>query len=159
MESNLNPNIREIQYGKKELHSLSLYPLSLADQFTVTDIVTEIAQQLMDAKNKGITSDVVFVTATMKILQENISKVLALIADITVKESDEIIKQLTNDQLMDLLNHVWEVNFEPLAKKGKSLLEKGKQMFVSTSSSPDFSDSIHSTGSRTSSEKDIEKAE
>lgn len=39
--SNLNPQIRTTEIGIKSLRTITIYPLSLADQFNVSDIIAE----------------------------------------------------------------------------------------------------------------------
>ena len=155
--SNINPDIKEIIYGKKELKTLSIYPLSVGDQFTLTDIITEVAIQLIDAKNKGTQNDYSFMASVLEIIQEKIGKVLSLVADVSEEEAANIIKNLTNNQLMEIIDIVWTVNYEESLKKGQSLLEKGKSVFSSRKSLQDSSNGIHNIGSNTSTEEVSEK--
>lgn len=80
-------------------------------------------------------------------------------ADASDEECEDIVNNMTNIQLMDVIEVVWSVNFEPAIKKGKSLFEKGKSIFNSPNSSPDSSDSTLSTGSRISTEGVIKAEE
>jgi hypothetical protein len=141
----LNPDIREIQYGKKEMKTLTLYPLSIGDQFKVTDIITKVVQDLVAGQQKGLLSDFAFMTSVMGALEENLAKILTLIADISEDEAKKVIADLTNSQLMDIVEMVWEVDFEPALKKGKNLFERGKKVFDSKRLSPDSSSPTPST--------------
>ena len=105
-EKRLNPDIRIITYGKKELKELTLYPLSIGDQFKVTDMITMIVQQLVSGTREGHLSDFVFMTAVMQALETNLGKILSLIADIPEDEAKEIVNILTNTQLLDIVESV-----------------------------------------------------
>ena len=153
----INPDIKEVDYGKKELKKLVLYPLSIGDQFTVTDLITNIAQELIAAQKEGKTTDYAFMVAVMAVLKANISKVLSLIADIKEEEAVIMINDLTNSQLVDIVDIVWSVNFEPALKKGQSLFERGKKVFGSRQSLQDSSSSIRNTDLSMSTEKVTDK--
>lgn len=155
----LNPDIRDIVYGKKELKKLTLYPLSVGDQFKVTDIVTKVVQDLVKGQQEGILGDFAFMTSVMEALETNLGKILTLISDSSEEEAKEIISQLTNTQLADIIESVWIVDYEPMLKKGKSLFERGKSVFSSKKSSPTSSSPILNTGSMTSTENVIKMEE
>ena len=153
----LNPDITEIVYGKRLLKKLTIYPLSIGDQFKVTDLITELVNKLVTMQKSGKTSEYALLTSAIEILQENINKIFVLVTDVPTEESEAIINDMTNTQLVDLVDIIWSVNFEPALKKGKSLFEKGKSMFNSKNSLQDSSNPIPSTGSMTSTESLIDK--
>lgn len=155
----LNPDITEIVYGKKELKNLIIYPLSAGDQFKVTNMVTEIVQTLVAAQRANHSTDLVFVTAVIAALENNLGKILSLVATIPEDESKIIISDVTNTQLADIAEIIWSVNYEPALKKGKSLLERAKSMFGSSGSLSNSLDSSHNTGLKTSTEKVINTEE
>jgi hypothetical protein len=138
----LNPDIKEISYGKKELKKLTIYPLSVGDQFQVTNMVTLIAKSLV--AYEGQTKDLAFMTAVMTSLEDNLGKILGLVADLPEAEGKKIINDLTNSQLADIVEIVWTTSYESALKKGKSLYEKGKKVFLSERPLPDSSSPIPS---------------
>jgi hypothetical protein len=158
-EKRLNPDIRVITYGKKEMKDLTLYPLSIGDQFKVTDMITMVVQQLVSGTREGQLNDLVFMTAVMQALETNLGKILSLIADIPEDESKEIVNTLTNTQLLDIVESVWAVDYEPALKKGKNLFERGKSVFGSRRLSQSSSSASPSTDLKTSTEKAIEKVD
>jgi len=149
-EKLLNPDIRDITYGKKELKTLTLYPLSVGDQFKVTDIVTKVVQDLVRGQQEGKTGDFAFMTVVIEALEKNLGQVLTIVADISEKEAKAVISQLTNTQFANVVESIWVVDYEPMLKKGKSLLERGKSLFGSRKSLQDSSDTTLNTGSKTS---------
>jgi hypothetical protein len=158
-EKRLNPDIKEVEYGKKELKTLIIYPLSLGDQFKVTDMITKVIQEIADSQKAGQVSDYAVVDVAVTSIKENIGKILSLIADLPKDKIDKIIYDLTNTQLMELVDIVWSVNFEPALKKGKSLFEKGRSVFGSKSLSQSSSSVIPNTDSKMSIEKVTDKEE
>jgi len=158
-EKRLNPDIRIISYGKKELKDLTLYPLSIGDQFKVTDIITQIVQQLVTGSKEGNLSDFLFMSAVMSALEINLGKVLTLISDITEEEAAKVVGVMTNTQLVDVVESVWAVDYEPALKKGKNLFERGKSVFGSKGLSPSSSNVIPNTDLKISTEKAIEQAD
>jgi hypothetical protein len=152
----LNPDIREITYGKKELKKLTLYPLSIGDQFKVTNIVTEVIQDLIKGESSGQLIDFVFMTSVMNALEKNLVKVLELVSDLTEEQRKVILSDITNAQLLDIIESIWTVDYEPALKKGRSLYEKGRKVFLSERPSPSSSNSIPSTDLKMSTEKATE---
>jgi hypothetical protein len=146
-DKRLNPEIRELFYGKRELKKLIVYPLSVGDQFKVTNIITGVVQSLVEGQGlvQGKNLDFVFMSAVMSALQENLGRVLALVTDLTEEEVPEVLNQLTNIQFMDIVEAVWEVSYEPALKKGLSLFERGKAIMASRSASPSSSSSTPNT--------------
>lgn len=158
-EKALNPDITDFKYGKKEMKNLTLYPLSIGDQFKVTDMITEVVQNLVKGTREGQLNDFAFMTSVMDALEQNLGKVLSLIADITEEESLEVIDHLTNSQLVDIIEIIWAVNYEPALKKGKNLFERGKSVFDSKRSSPSSLEASPSTDLKISTEKATDKVD
>jgi hypothetical protein len=157
----LNPDIRELKYGKKEIKSLILYPLSIGDQFKVTNMITEIVQDLVMTESKGVAAitDLAFMTAVMKTIETNLEKVLSLITDIPEDECKKIIGEMTNIQFVTLVESVWVTDYEPSLKKGRTLFERGRSVFRSSGSLQDSSDITPNTDLKTSTEKLSNKVE
>lgn len=155
-EKRLNPDIRTIVYGKKELKELTLYPLSIGDQFKVTDMITSVVQNLVAGARDGQLADIVFMTAVMNALETNLGKILTLISDTSEEESKEVIDTMTNTQFLDIIESVWAVDYEPALKKGKNLFERGKSVFGSKRLSPSSSNASPNTDLKTFTEKATE---
>jgi hypothetical protein len=154
-DKSMNPDITDITYGKKELKTLALYPLSVGDQFKVTNMITEIVKQLVE--NKGAVGDFAFMQSVMIALEKNLGKILSLVADIEEAEANDIVNSLTNTQLVSIIEVIWAVNYEPALKKGQDLFDRGKQLFASRRSSPSSSSATPSTDLKTFTENPTEK--
>jgi hypothetical protein len=126
LESKLNPKIREIEYGKRELQTLPMYPLSMADQFKVADLIANILQSL-DTFSQGNASESQFFVAFVKEIEKNIELIITLVCDMELQEAKEVTNKMTNDQFLEFADIIWTVNYETSLKNGKSLIEKVKQ--------------------------------
>ncbi len=141
MASTLNPDIRNIEYGKREIKTIQVYPLSIRDQFKLTGLVTAVVTQIVETQEENQLNDAAFMRSIMDAIESNISEILVVMADINKDEAEEILSVMTNTQLVELVEVIWEVNYEPAIKKGKDLFERGRNLFPSKrSSAPSLSD-------------------
>lgn len=125
--SRLNPKVVEIEYGKRELKNLTLYPLSLSDQFKVTDIIGKVIQGLGSLSDEGLGELQVF-TSFMEQISNNAVRVIEIVCDVKPKEAEAIFQSITNDQFVYFAEQIWEVNFEAALKNGKNLFGRIKKM-------------------------------
>ena len=161
MSERMNPKVVEVEYGKRELKKLTLYPLSLKDQFQVTDIISKVIQGLGNLPQDG-TSEVAIFSSFLEQIGENANKVISIVADISNEEAEVVFNVITNDQFVFFAEKVWEVNFESALKNAKNLFERiKKQMKPETlkRSSQESSNVIPITPSQTSLENLSEKVE
>lgn len=121
MNLKLNPKIRTIDYGKSEFKKLTLYPLSINDQFSVADLIGEVVSRLDEAQSG---SDIATFTAFVSVIQSNAQKVLEIVTDLDTPTVVEVMNQLTNDQFLEFIEAVWEANYEIPLKNGRSLFKK-----------------------------------
>ncbi|MFA5240560.1 MAG: hypothetical protein WC476_12760 [Phycisphaerae bacterium] len=121
----LNPQIKDVEIGIRNLRSIKIYPLSVSDQLTATNLVTSALQVFMtnkDVKN----NDLLFVAFMLEQIRTNASEILKMVLDET--ESPEVVlKEMSNEQMMVIVKAIYEVNYESLSKNVKSLLEKKKE--------------------------------
>lgn len=125
IESKLNPKIREMEYGKREIQILPMYPLSMADQFKVADLIGNVLQT-MDNFSQGVDDMSLFVSF-VKEIEKNLTKIISLVADVGMEDAEAITNKMTNDQFIIFSELVWTVNYETSLKNGKSLIEKIRQ--------------------------------
>lgn len=127
LESRLNPKIREIEFGKRELQTLRMYPLSMADQFKVADIIGNVLQSLDGLGN--IQDEMSVFISFVKEIENNLTKIVSLVADVGMEDAQLVTTKMTNDQFLEFAEIVWSVNFENALKNGKSLIEKIRQQW------------------------------
>lgn len=123
----LNPQIVEQSVGIRELREITIYPLSMADQFKLTDTVVQAIHQF-GSVNIDI-SDEEVVAKMIGLIEENIEKILELVLD---KEEAVTMDELTNDQFTDICNIIFEVNYEGSVKKLMDLVGKVKAVMPRT---------------------------
>lgn len=131
MALTLNPDIRNIEYGKREIKSLQIFPLSIRDQFKLSSMVTSVVTGLVESQEEQQFSDAAFMRQVMESIEANITEIVCVMADIKKEEADEIIDAMTNTQLLELVEIIWVVNYEPAIKKGRDLFERGRNLFPS----------------------------
>lgn len=123
--NSLNPDIRIVNYGVRELKEANIYPLSVSDQMKATDIISKVFVSFSSLEEM---EDMEVVSFAAKTIKENIEKVLALVMD----EGKVIpFDDLTNNQLNNIVNIIFEVNYEGIIKNFKDLFGKMKTLLIS----------------------------
>jgi len=130
-----------------------LYPLSMADQITFTDLITEALQGFAQ---KGDMEDIAFVTFLVNLIKDNLDRLLKLVAG---DESGDLLSEITNAQAVLIAEVIFDVNYGDALKNAKSLIVKAQSLFQSVRpSQPSLSDTV-ATVLKTSSEDPTEKEE
>jgi hypothetical protein len=114
-------------YGKKGQYNLELWPLSVGDQLKVSALVTgflnTLASMVMAEERP---SEAAVVSSAVNLVAQNITKVVAIAADLP--EDDDRIKGLldnmTNMQMAQLVEYVWETNYGSVRKNFAGLMEE-----------------------------------
>lgn len=153
-EPKLNPRVQKMEIGKKYLRPVSILPLSAADQTSMVDLAVGVFLQFSEKANSEGVKDEDVPAIIIDLLEKNISKIIAYVIDeeegIT---PDEFYKQVTNEQLIELVEIVWSTNFEVIRKNVPNLLERLKVIFPSSGSLPKSLKDIQDTVSKTSTKK------
>lgn len=131
----MNPQISTVEVGTKSLREVFIYPLSVADQFNLTNVIAGVVQQV--AAMDDSTDDMAMVSLVVDAVKENLAKILEY-----VLEDGESISftELTNSQLMIIVDTIFENNYEDQIKNLKRLLEKAKTLWSSPQLSPKSSE-------------------
>jgi len=124
-EKRLNPEITTVTVGVKELKEITVYPLSMADQLRMTNLITEAIRMFF--KKPEAFSDIEFAAFLADTIKDNLEEVLKLVTD----EGTASLSDITNNQAVAMAEIIYDVNFGSLVKKVKSLLEKVKEQFPS----------------------------
>jgi hypothetical protein len=120
------PEIKKVTVGIRSPRTVTVYPLSMHDQIElVNDLASTIEAlskefDLNDLKNEEA---LLFI---QKIITDNLSKVLEYICD---DEERPSMKELTNNQFCEIVNIVYEVNYEGMIKNLKDLSQKVMTQF------------------------------
>ena len=116
----LNPQITDVEIGIRNLRKIKIYPLSVAQQWEMSDLIT-VAIQAFVKRESG--NDYEFVSSLLSLIRENLSKALALVTDLNEQECDELFKEMTNTQVAKIIETIYTVNYKPLEKNAQSLLK------------------------------------
>jgi hypothetical protein len=156
-DKRINPEIKEIQIGIRELRTVKIYPLSFRDQSKASDIITEALNRFLAGQNQA---DIVFVKSMLDLLTERADQILSLVMDESEKGQD-VLAELTNKQLLKIGEAIYEVNFEGIIKKAQGLFGMLMQVSESLPERPslDLSGASRSTESPTSTVNPSGKAE
>ncbi len=149
-DQKLNPQIMTVTIGVRELREISIYPLSMADQLQVTDLVAAAIKGYVET---GDQSELGVATFVAEAIKENVSLLLKKATD----EGEEALSEITNMQATNIAEIIYEVNYESILGKVRSLVEKIQSQFQSQKSSPLPSDDTDSMTSPTSTDEATEK--
>lgn len=128
----LNPEVKEYEVGSRSLRVIRIYPLSIADQVKMGDIIVQAIKQFAGKaseygevasvkdglENAGIITDV------MGLIQDNIGRILAVTSDVPLEEVEDLCSTMTNTQLTNIVMGIWEVNYEGNVKNVQNLIKR-----------------------------------
>ena len=146
----MNPQIQTVEVGVKELQKVTIYPLSMADQFKLSDIIANAITEYSDGESKKEnallewkekykddweshikempeqSSDVEMFQIISSAIQENLITILDLI---TETEKAITLDDMTNDQFAELCEVIYSVNYESAMGKLQALFQRAKNAF------------------------------
>ena len=120
----INPRIRNVSIGIRNLRNIKVYPLSMHDQKQLIALVNKILKTLFEEEKKTEKTDdknLVFISHVVKVIEDNIEELLGYAApdeDIT-----KFMKDIDNDQLSEIVGHVYRDNFGTPVKNVTSLFD------------------------------------
>jgi hypothetical protein len=154
---NPNPKIKKVFIGKRVLKEIEIIPLSIADQFKLSDIITESINYAVKAATEQ-RENIEFVTYIVGVIQRNLDRILAMSVDISlepdvippVSESNHwifesfpyfhsrervasekqtsLLDDITNDQALEIAMAIYEINYGEIIKKVQGLLDGTKEI-------------------------------
>lgn len=122
MEKNLNPQIHEVEIGVRGLRKVTIYPLSLGDQFKMSDLVKEVLIAFFNQVGDDPELSPEVASVFFELFKQNFPLLIGLI----MKDEDpvKLQEEVTNDQFSNIVEMVWRDNFEVPAKKLKGLFKR-----------------------------------
>lgn len=117
MAGKMNPRIRKVEIGVRELSTISIYPLSIKDQTHMVELFVSIVEKFFgEVREKQITNSEFF-SIIAQLVMDNIPEFLKYVTD------DELdLGNFTNYQLSEIAKHIYVDNFEDPGKNVQSLL-------------------------------------
>ncbi len=126
-QKKLNPEIKEVEIGTRELRPIKIFPLSANDQF---DLASRLMQAITDLGDEekfdfsNITNEVAL-TFIQKLITENLSVILEYATD---KDERPSFDELTNNQLYIIAEIIFEVNYEGFVKNLNNLFKRAIEL-------------------------------
>lgn len=117
--SNLNPQITDTMVGIRELRKLTIYPVSLADEFHLTELIATVIAEIASSEQE----ENLFLLKIINTIKTNIREILTYVID---EDVDTLLKELTNTQASEIAKIIYEANFEESIKNLKDLIKKAK---------------------------------
>ena len=156
--TDINPQVKEIKIGLRSLRKIKIYPLSVADQLELTDMITEAVGVFFSLDAEGKMTEgppAEFIVFVFGLIKDNVGEIVTKVTG--EEDSDAILGDMSNDQLSDMITIVYKENFEaPLAKLVDLFQQKDEETTAESILAKLSQPSVESTGdteSNTSSEE------
>ena len=123
--SKVNPQVKDAYLGIRSLRKIKIYPLSVADQLELTDMIAEAVGAFFKLDAEGKVEEgppMEFVVFILGMIKENIGEIVTKVTG--EEDSDAILSDMTNDQMSDIIGIVYVENFERPLKKVVDLFQK-----------------------------------
>jgi hypothetical protein len=121
----MNPRVRDVEVGIRTLRKIKLFPLSAADQFSLSDSVSEgIAIFVKESGDGNFTPAVV--SKLVDLFRTKLPVLLKLI--FPDEQPAKLLKELDNYQIASIAEQVFMDNYGEPAKKLASLFRKQQPM-------------------------------
>ncbi len=125
----LNPRIKELDLGVEELTTYKIFPLSMADEFKISDIIAKAMAEIANVEGGG---DVVIINKVLAVIKDNLGTIIEMV---TKKDNRPKMDDMDNVQFSELAELIFDVNFAGAIKNFRSLVDKVKSLFQSTGQS------------------------
>ena len=130
----MNPDITTSDIGIINLRTITIYPLSVANQLDATDLIIKVVNG-MSSLDK--IDDEAVVKTFIDLVGDNIQKILNM-----VTSEGEVIDfaELTNTQLLEIVQKIYEINYKDVSKNLKDLIQKMQPLLASMRSQQPLSE-------------------
>jgi hypothetical protein len=131
----LNPQIRTLEIGVRDLRTITIYPLSFRDQMKLKDLIfggltklSSVFAEAQSAKDDDLSAiELIQEIAVFAIefIETNIDAFIKLVVlDEQHTEENDVLSDMTVNQVIHLAELVYEVNYDFLSKTIQKLLNK-----------------------------------
>lgn len=142
MNSRINPQVMDVTIGIRNLREIKIYPLSIYDQTQFGNLLSKVLAKVFNIVPSDTEGTATIMGEIVEEVTNNLFKMIDLVTD---EDGEELSKEITNEQALDLAMKVFKVNYEPIIKKvqgllketeGSSILEKLLNLFAGTTTMP-----------------------
>jgi len=129
-EVKVNPNIRRIEIGVRELKKVKVYPLSAAYTVSLAKKVGGILMDFFGTKLKSFEEEEVnkqVANLFASIIENNLEEMIENAIDLQEIEAvtvNEVLCDMSTEQLVEICEIIYEVNYKALVSKIIGLLPK-----------------------------------
>lgn len=123
----LNPKVRELTIGIRKFRTVQFYPLSVMSESQMTDALNELLGKVRGDDGQTPMTDMQLTNEIIVTIKTNLGRILGYATD---EDGDAMLGEMDNDQFLDALDIIFEQNFAGALKKGRSLFDKIKPMFL-----------------------------
>lgn len=117
-DNQLNPEIRTVKVGVRQLREVTIYPLSIHDQDELVKLLGNVISDLGQNVDFENANDEKALEFLHQLVFSNLEKVLEFVTD---EKERPTLKELTNNQFYEIVNAIFEMNYEGLIKNFKDL--------------------------------------
>jgi hypothetical protein len=117
--SELIVETRKVKVGIKKVEEFEIYPLSFGQQRKFAAKIGEMISEFAEKSEDAEISTVDMVNMIMQLIEDNIVEIVKMVADYEID-----LDNITNDQVVDIANHIYEMNYEGSLKNMMSLKKK-----------------------------------
>jgi hypothetical protein len=123
MSNHLNPDIREITIGIRKPRKLIIYPLSVRDQFILSDLIATVLSELsvFSEKDSETNEQISFVKEIILAIRQNIVQILTFVIP-EEEDAEDLLFEFSNNQVFELAKLIYEVNYEGVVKNAQDLI-------------------------------------
>lgn len=161
-EQNLNPQIRTVEIGVRNLRKISIFPMSMSDQAKFTDLLQEALTAFFEQAPGGKLDEenlIPLFASLGKLVSKNSQEFIKIVTDSEQVNPKKIFGEITNTQMSLIIKHIVEDNYEEPSKNALSLFQTIKSLFQWERPSPTSLNDIANTVSSTSIPEDGEKVD
>jgi hypothetical protein len=105
--------------GVRELKEITIFPLSYGDMKKFTDKISEVIKDFAEKQEEGEENTLNTIRSILTLIEEN----LVDISNMVCEEPLDVDK-MTNEQVVEFCEKVYDLNFEGASKKFQSLKAK-----------------------------------
>lgn len=157
----LNPQIRTVDVGIRNLRKIKIYPMSMADQSNFVELLKGAIESYLNltAESGSFTeSDLLpFIASVTKMVSENSKEFIKIVTDENEVNPDTFFDEVTNMQMSTIVKIIVDDNFEAPSKNVMSLLRTITNLFQWRRQSPMSLNDTDNSDSTISTEEPLEK--
>lgn len=120
-QSKLNPVVRYTTIGIRVLKEVKVYPLSVKEQMELTEVISDAIRKFQ--LEQGDANNLESIPFVLELIKNNLGKIMSIVSD---EQDGDILSNITNEQLVDLAEIIYEMNFGSISGKIKALIGKIK---------------------------------